>query len=112
MRDEKQLLRDILKSISAIQKYTSLGQHRFKSDELIQTWVVRHLEVIGEAARKLPDQSRADMPDVPWKNIIGMRNHLIHAYFHIDIVIVWEAVEHDLPVLKQQIADYLGDVFQ
>jgi uncharacterized protein with HEPN domain len=67
---------------------------------LLQSWFLRHLQIIGEASRGLPDGVRALAPEIPWPNIIGMRNILVHGYFDIDTDIVWEAATRDVPALK------------
>jgi uncharacterized protein with HEPN domain len=68
---------------------------------------VRHLQIIGEAAYALPEELRDQRPDIPWTEIIGMRHILVHDYFVIDIDIVWDAVEQDLPPLRDKIAEML-----
>ena len=104
MRDDHQRLLDILEAIERIERYSSRGRDAFSGDELIQTWVVHHLQIIGEATRRLTDEFRAAHPDAPWSKIIGMRNLLVHAYFGIDRDIVWQVVDRDLPVLRERIA--------
>ncbi len=66
----------------------------------MQTWVVYHLEIIGEAACSIPQDFKFLHPEIPWKQISGMRNILVHVYFGIDKDIVWAVVERDLPVLR------------
>lgn len=79
------------------------GRDALAHDELIQTWMVYYLQVVGEAAYGLSDEFRQRHPEIPWTEIIGMRNVLAHRYFGIDVDIVWSAVERDLPQLKQHI---------
>jgi uncharacterized protein with HEPN domain len=67
---------------------------------LLQSWFLRHLQIIGEASRGLPEDVRARAPEVPWLSIIGMRNILVHGYFDIDTDIVWEAASRDVPAVK------------
>jgi uncharacterized protein with HEPN domain len=67
---------------------------------LLQNWFLRHLQIIGEAARTLPEDVRVLAPEIPWPNIIGMRNILVHGYFDIDTDIVWEAATRDVPAIK------------
>jgi uncharacterized protein with HEPN domain len=67
---------------------------------LVQSWVVRHLQILGEAVRGLSPELRAQHEEVPWSEIVGMRNILVHDYFDIDQDIVWSVVEHDLSGLK------------
>ena len=84
------------------------GRQTFEADELIQSWIVRHLQIIGEVARALPEAVRAQAPAVPWANIIGMRHILVHDYFGIDTAVVWEVVAGDLPELRWQMEDLLA----
>jgi uncharacterized protein with HEPN domain len=63
---------------------------------------------MGEAAGHVSLQARQMHPEIPWSQIVGMRNRLVHAYFQVDLAIVWEIVEGDLPPLKQQVEDMLG----
>jgi uncharacterized protein with HEPN domain len=108
MRNARELLADILEAIQHIEKYTGEGRERFDADELVQTWVIRHLQIIGEAARKLPSEITEKYPEVPWSKIIGMRHILTHDYFDIDQEVVWAVVENDLPELKRQVEAIAG----
>lgn len=103
MRDPTERLRDMLDAIAAIERYLDRDKAVFESDELLQTWFLRHLQIIGEAARSVPEEVRALAPDIPWPKIIGMRNVLVHGYFEIDTDVVWDAAQHDVPVLKPAI---------
>lgn len=100
MRDPKERVRDILDAIAAIERYQATDKEAFERDELLQVWFLRHLQIIGEAARALPEEVRHLAPDIPWPKIIGMRNVLVHGYFEVDTDIVWEAVTKDVPTLK------------
>jgi len=108
MRDPKERLRDILEAIAAIERHLNRDRAAFERDDLLQTWFVRHLQIIGEAARTLPDEVRALASDIPWTKIIGMRNVLVHGYFEIDTDIVWEAASRDVPSLKPAVERLLG----
>ena len=88
MRDDRERLRDILEAIERIEKYAAMGRQRFEQDELIQIWIVHHLQLIGEAARALSADFRDSQPRVPWSQIVGMRNILVHNYFGVDADIV------------------------
>jgi uncharacterized protein with HEPN domain len=103
MRKERERLLDILEAIERIEKYAEEGKQKFESDELIQTWIVHHITIIGEACRALPDDFQATHTNVPWADIVGMRNILVHHYFGIDTEAVWSVVEKDLPELKLNI---------
>jgi uncharacterized protein with HEPN domain len=103
MRSAGARLLDILEAIERIERYAARGKAAFKEDELIQNWIVNHIIMIGEACRALPDDFQARHPEVPWADIIAMRNILVHHYFGIDTEAVWAVVESDLPELKQNI---------
>lgn len=108
MRMPRERLADILEAIARIERYAARGREAFERDELIQNWVVRHLQVIGEAARALPEEKRGLAPEVPWPKMIGMRHILVHDYFGIDTEVVWNVVERDLPGLKREIEKMLS----
>ena len=107
MRDPRERLEDILEAIGHIGRYAARGREAFEADELIQSWFVRHLQIIGEAARALPEEIRAKMPDIPWSKVIAMRHILVHDYFGIDTESVWDAVQRDLPSLREKITSLL-----
>ncbi len=110
MRDNRERLRDILESIELIEKYSAKGRAAFEQDELIQVWFLQHLQIIGEASRSLSAKIRELHPEVSWSKIIGMRNILVHNYFEIDLPVVWNAVEHELPQLKNQVTAILQEL--
>jgi len=103
MRDDREKLRDILEAIERINRYAIQGRQAFEQNELIQTWFIQNLQVIGEAARSLAPETREKYPAIPWTKMIGMRNILTHNYFEIDLDIVWVVIEQELPTLKQAI---------
>lgn len=110
MRDDREWLLDILESIERIQKYAGRGRKVFENDELIQTWIVHHIQIIGEAASKISNAARAAHPEVIWPRIVAMRNVLVHVYFGIDLDEVWMTVERDIPTLKRQIEAILREL--
>jgi len=103
MRDDFERLRDIQEAIDRIGQQAAKGRSAFEGDELIQTWIVHHLQIIGEATRHLSAGLQAEHPEIPWSRITGMRNILVHDYFAIDAEAVWQVVERDLPKLERQI---------
>lgn len=107
MRDDQELLLDILDSIEKIEKYASRGKEAFIEDELLQVWIVYHIQIIGEAANHVSDSLQDQYPDVSWPDIVGMRNVLVHQYFGIDLVQIWDTVRIDLPILKSKIRTIL-----
>lgn len=112
MRDDREKLRDILEAIERINKYAVQGRQSFEQNELIQTWFIQHLQVIGEASRALSAEVREQNPQVPWSQIVGMRNVLAHNYFEIDLDVVWLVVERELPNLKPQVQSILQGLSQ
>ena len=91
MRDPKERLLDILDAIAAIERHRGRDKAAFERDELLQVGSLRHLQIIGEAARAPPEDVRAPASEIPWSKIVGMRNVLVHGYFDIDTDIVWDA---------------------
>lgn len=94
---------DIAEAIERIERYASKGREAFEDDELIQNWIIHHLQVIGEAARAISDELKDGHDEMPWQQIVGMRHILVHRYFEVDTDLIWSVVEDDVPVLKQQI---------
>jgi uncharacterized protein with HEPN domain len=104
MRDDRERVLDILEAIAQIEKVVSRGRDVFYRDELVQVWVIYHLQIIGEAVRGISQEFRSTHTDMPWTEMIGMRNILVHHYFGIDKDAVWKVVEQDLPDLKEKFA--------
>ncbi len=110
MRDDGERLRDILDAIEKVEKYAARGREALDRDELVQTWIVHHVQVIGEAARRVSDALQQCHPEIQWAGIIAMRNVLVHDYFGIDLGEVWSAVERDLPDLKRKVEAILQEL--
>ena len=101
MANENLYLKNIIESIEKISLYTEgFDEKSFQADGKTQDAVIRQLEIIGEASRLLPDEIKQANSQVPWRDISGMRNHLIHRYFKVDIEEVWRTVQNDLSPLK------------
>jgi uncharacterized protein with HEPN domain len=98
------ILADILESINKIENYVEgITYEQFMQDDKTKDAVVRNLEIIGESANQIPKNIRQKFSDVPWPQIIGLRNRMIHGYFVVDYRIVWEIVKKDIPLLKRKI---------
>jgi uncharacterized protein with HEPN domain len=107
-RDPNVYLEDILAGIARIEVYTKGGRARFLASEMMQDAVIRQLSVIGEAAAKLPGALRTRHPLIPWKEMVGMRNILIHDYSAVNIRRIWETVRNDLPGLREAVREMLA----
>lgn len=109
MRDDRERPLDILDAIERIERRAVAGREAFERDELLQVWVIRHLEIIGEACRGLCADFRSGHPEYDWSKPIGMRDILAHHYFDIDLDAVWSVIEKDLPELKAVARSVLDD---
>jgi uncharacterized protein with HEPN domain len=100
VRGDRERLQGLLEAIERIEKYASAGRAAIYQDELVETWVVHHLMIIGEACRALSAEFRSAHPEEVWAQAAGLRNVIVHEYFGIDPDIVWGVMERDLPDLK------------
>ncbi|MBI3536583.1 MAG: DUF86 domain-containing protein [Chloroflexi bacterium] len=101
-------LQHILDETTFIQRRSrKLTRAKFMRDETLRRAFVRSIEVIGEATKQIPDEFRQQYPQIDWRAMAGMRDHLIHGYFGIDYDIVWDVVKNKLPSLKTQIDNIL-----
>jgi|ERR1043165_2240747 uncharacterized protein with HEPN domain len=108
-RDPLVLLEDIMLAIQKIGRYTSqMDRDAFMTDDLVIDGVARNLEIIGEAARQLPQQYRRAHTEIPWTQIAGLRNRIVHDYFGLDLEIIWQIIRHDLADLEKKITDLLS----
>ena len=80
-----------------------MDHEAFLRDELVIDGVARNLEIIGEAVRQLPEEFRRVHSQIPWTQIAGLRNRIVHDYFGLDLEIIWEIIQHDLPELERQV---------
>jgi uncharacterized protein with HEPN domain len=103
-RDWKLLLEDIRESIQKVDKYVAgLTLEQFKTNELVIDAVVRNLEIVGEASRMMPEEGKKKLSNLPWNNMVGLRNRIIHEYFGVDLNIIWYIVKNELPSVENQI---------
>ncbi len=94
----------IFDAIEAIERFTdSKSKEDFIKDEMLSSAVIKKFEIIGEACSRLSEDFRTTHTNIPWKEIIGMRNILIHDYFGTDLEGVWNSIEEDLPKLKERL---------
>jgi uncharacterized protein with HEPN domain len=102
--DDRIRLRHMVEAAeSAVQFMTGRQRADLDEDRMLLFAVVHAIEILGEAANRITDETRATYPGIPWRAIIGMRNRLIHAYFAINTTIVWQTVTQEIPVLLPQL---------
>jgi uncharacterized protein with HEPN domain len=103
MRSDADRLGDILAAIAKIQERMPADIDAFERDEMLQVWVIHHLQIIGEAARGVSDSLRERSPELEWPQIIALRNILVHEYFGLNLRQVWMMTYKELPALKKQV---------
>jgi len=108
--DERVYLQHILDAIARIDEYlTGIDEDNFHQIHLVQDGVIRQLEIIGEATKQVSPETRSQYPQIPWQDVAGMRDKLIHHYFGVDLNTVWLTVKEDLPSLKETVSQILTD---
>jgi len=103
MKNDKIYLLHILECVENIESYIPNGKDDFFSSKLIQDAVIRNLEIIGEATKRVSKDFRKQHPHLPWREMAGLRDVLIHDYFGVDNGIVWNVIEKEIPLLKDKI---------
>lgn len=111
MRDCKLYLKDILEAMEAIEKFMEgVDFDKFQIDDKTSSAVVRKLEIIGEAAKQVPDYITQRYPEIPWKEMAGMRDRLTHFYFGIDYKLVWITIKERIPQIIPLIKKILSEM--
>lgn len=112
-KDDTIYLRHVFDAINIIEEYLQdMDEEKFKATRLIQDGVIRQVEIMGEAIRHISKDLRYTYSEIPWQDIAGMRDKLIHDYFGVDLEKVWLTTQEDLPVLKKQVIGILKDYGQ
>lgn len=103
-------LQDIVEAADRIASYVEgATRGEFEADQMRIDAVIRNLQIIGEAVKKIPDSIREGYPSIVWQEITGLRNRVTHVYFDVDINIIWNIVQFELPMLKIQIQQILKE---
>jgi len=107
-KDNNIYIKHILDAIADIEKYISGKSFaEFQENTLIQDGVIRKIEIIGEAAKQMSDKFKKEHQEIPWRQVVGLRNKLIHEYFGVDLEAIWLAAQKDLLLLKDQLKTIL-----
>ena len=108
MKDDKVYFQNILESIIKIESYTNSGKEEFMKSSLIQDAVIRNLEIIGEATKKISQGIKEQHQEIPWRQMAGLRDVLIHDYMGISLKIVWNVVQNELHQVKVMIEELIS----
>ena len=103
MKDDRLYLGHILEAVDRILLFGQDGETRFRTDVRTQDAIIRNLQVMGEAAKKVSTQARDAHPEIPWKDIAGMRDRVVHDYFGVSLDIVWDVVVNHIPPLRDKV---------
>ncbi len=109
MRSDEERLRDIVEHAELIGSHLPASRDELDEDVVLAAALVRWVEIVGEAAARLSDSFRKSRPGVPWSEIAGMRNHLVHGYFAVDADLLWVAVTVEIPGFAQIVRTWLDD---
>jgi uncharacterized protein with HEPN domain len=109
VKDDRVYLQHIRDALDDIAIYASAGRDAFFAERMRQDATIRKLQVIGQAVKNLSDTSKAQYPAIPWKQVAGLRDKVIHDYFGINLEIVWAVVEKDLPPLRRAVDHLLSE---
>lgn len=109
-KDIAVFLKHIIESAELIEEYlVEIDKELFKKSKQIQDSVIRRLEIIGEAVKNIPDDYKKSHTGIPWKQLAGLRDVLIHQYFGVDIELTWEIARYEIPKLKRILMDVLNN---
>ncbi len=104
-------LQDAVTAIDRIVSYVEgVDRGKFETDQMRLDAVIRNLQIIGEAVKKIPNSIQKRYSNIPWREIAGLRNRVTHVYFDVDINIIWDVVHSELPILRNQIQEIIKEI--
>jgi uncharacterized protein with HEPN domain len=106
IKDDLAYIEHILDCIRKINEFSKgLSLNEFKTNELVQDAIIRNIEIIGEASKKISKETKQTYYKIPWKEIAGMRDKLVHDYLGVDTIVVWKTIHQDIPTLENLITE-------
>ena len=107
-RNERLFLADIQECCQKIERFIiGISESDFQTNEILKDALVRNIEIIGEAAKNLSEQTRSENPGIPWRDVMRMRDKIVHHYFRLKLEIIWRTITEDIPALQLQINEML-----
>lgn len=110
MKPDRDFLLHIIDAVGDARPYASAGEDEFFADKKTQDAILRKLEIVGEATKRLSAELKSEHPSIPWRQVAGMRDKLIHDYFGVDLTLVWNVVSQVLPGFEDQIRQILTNL--
>ena len=104
MKDDRPYLADVLQALERVEEIGQRGRQAFLADWLLQDAAIRNFEIVGEAVKRVSEELRAQHPEIPWADLAGFRDVLIHQYFRVDLEIVWALIEQRVAALRGDVA--------
>lgn len=109
MKDERLYLAHIIECIERVERYTTDGRETFFDSTLVQDGVICNLQIMAESTQRLLEATKKAHPEIPWERIANFRNVITHGYMDLDLTIIWEIAEHDVPPLKRCVATSIAE---
>ena len=110
MKEDNLYLIHISESIARIEQYMPLSRDAFLKSPLVQDAIIRNIQVLAESSQRLSDSLKQKYPEIPWREMSGFRNVLVHNYLGVDLIRIWEILQNDLPKLQDRIDHILDDI--
>ena len=110
MKEDRLYITNILECIERIESYIAEGRDSFLQSRMVQDAVIRNFEVMGEATKRLSQELRSENSDIPWRQMAGFRDMLIHDYSKIDVGEVWAVIDQDLPMIRPRLVELLEEL--